>query len=789
MEHGLREHQNAVSRRLTFSVCGRNIGAGTPDPMQTLFRPAVLLLVFVAAVGLSATPARREWASQITPLAAPQLWQRAEFRVAEAPTAANNFDPDLIKVDATFTAPSGRAQAVPAFWFQDYSRALVDGAEVLTAVGTPEWRVRFTPTEPGEYAVSVTAALGGAAPSEIATTWFKVAPKSAATARSWVKIGADGRYLATTDDKPLRLVGENVCWAGARGTYDYDLWFPGMKSSGQNFARLWLAPWFLPLEHKPGTLTHYDLGGAWQLDRLFDLAERDGLYLLLCFDHHGMYQEKNRGWGGSNNFWLTSNPYSAKLGGPCATPNDFFTATVAKKAYQKRLRYLVARYGASPRLLSWQFFNEIDNVFGPGLLNGPDVIAWHREMAQWLRAADPFKHLISTSLTGGVDRPELWSIPEMDFAVYHSYAEPAPGRFVAAVADSFVNRYRKPALIGEFGTSAANWAIAGDPHLRGFRQGLWGGALGGSMGTAMSWWWEDIHTDNAYPLYTALNTILRRAGWQEGEWQPVRFAGSTVTPAAAAALGEPLPGGETFSGPVALNHFRRLSLAGEAVLTDRLSAERTAESLCGYIHGSAQPDKQQHLRLTAHFGPKGKVTFHVNSVAATATLVVRLDGAEALRVQLVDTDGVLPGSNEINQEFSIDAPAGRHSIEITHDGTDWIQIDALKVEQVRPAAYAEGWRFMPERVGLRQGNKAVLHLTSPFIVWPAGALRFNPPVQKGETVTLTDWPAGGYSVQWFDPSTATMLTTTQATATGGTLTLILPDFAEDLAAIVEPTSP
>ncbi len=748
--------------------------------MKPTLRPrvAVLAALVISATRLVAVPA-------LTPLAAPQLWQRTEFRVADAPTVANNFDPDQIRLDATFTAPSGRTFAVPAFWFQDFSRALVDGAEVLTPIGLPEWRVRFTPTEPGEYAIALTATLGSAEPGPLASARFTVGAETAATLRSWVKVGADRRYLATSDGHPLRLIGENVCWGGARGTYDYDDWFPAMRASGQNLARLWLAPWFLGLEHKPGTLNRYDLGGAWQLDRLFDLAERDGLYVLLSLDHHGMYQESSRGWGGTNNFWRTSNPYSVQQGGPCATPNDFFTDERARDLYRKRLRYLVARYGANPRLLAWQFFNEIDNVYGPGRLASDDVAAWHVAMARHLGGLDPFQHLVTTSLTGGSDRPDIWSLHELDFAVYHSYAEPAPGRFVTDIAASFHERYAKPVLIGEFGTSAANWAIAGDPHLRGFRQGLWGGALGGSMGTALSWWWEDVHTDHAYPLYTALGSILRRAGWDEGDWQPIAFAGEPVAPA---ALGEPLPGGETFSGPVALNHFRRLALRGEAVLADRLSAERAAEYLCGYLHGSAQPDKQQHLRLTAHFAPKGKVAFHVNSLAASANLIVRVDGTETLRTHLTDTDGALPGSNEINREFAIEIPAGRHTVEITHDGPDWVQLDALKVEQLRPSAYAEGWRFTPERIGLRQtGSKAVLHITSPHIVWPAGALRFNPPVQHGETVTLLDWPAGHYSVEWFDPRTGTLIGSTRATSANGTLTLLLPDFAEDLAAIVELT--
>ena len=88
-----------------------------------------------------------------------------------------------------------------------------------------------------------------------------------------------------------------------------------MKNAGENFARLWLSPWFMGLEHKPGTLNNYDLEGAWQLDYIFQQAEQDGIYLMLCFDHHGMYQVDNPGWGGSNNFWKT-NAYNELNGGP-----------------------------------------------------------------------------------------------------------------------------------------------------------------------------------------------------------------------------------------------------------------------------------------------------------------------------------------------------------------------------------------------------------------------------------------------------------------------------------------
>jgi len=47
---------------------------------------------------------------------------------------------------------------------------------------------------------------------------------------------------------------KNVCWPEHQVKSDYDAWFGAMRNAGENFARLWMAPWFAGLEHTPGTL-------------------------------------------------------------------------------------------------------------------------------------------------------------------------------------------------------------------------------------------------------------------------------------------------------------------------------------------------------------------------------------------------------------------------------------------------------------------------------------------------------------------------------------------------------
>ncbi|HYP17689.1 MAG TPA: cellulase family glycosylhydrolase, partial [Opitutus sp.] len=537
-----------------------------------LSRLAALSAVLFLSAAASAAP-------RLEALHPAHAWQLAEFRIIDAPTAANNFDPELIRVEATLTAPSGRSLTVPAFWYQEFSRALVAGAEKLTPVGEPHWRVRVTPTETGEHTLTLAIAQAAAsarsasAAAASVSTRFEVSAPPPSAAPGWVTIAADKRTFATSDGRPLLFSGHNVCWPGPRGTHDYDQWFAEMAAAKQNFARLWLAPWWAGLEHAPGTLNNYRLDAAWQLDHIFALAEKHGIYLLLCLDHHGMYQSSDAGWGGSNNFWPT-NPYSSQQGGPCTHASEFFRDPTAMKLYQKRLRYLIARYGHSPRLVAWQFFNEIDNIFDRAPVDETTVVNWHAQMARWLKANDPYRHVIGTSLTGGVDRPAFWQLPEMEFSSYHSYYEPAPARRLAALVADFTTRYGKPALIGEFGVDAAQWSPSWDPHLRGYRQNLWAGALGGGAATGLSWWWEDVHVDGALEQQTILDAFLRDGGWSEGGWTPLAIEGSLEAPA---ELGEPLADELPFTTELTLNNFRRLRLDGKFAVASRLAADRASE--------------------------------------------------------------------------------------------------------------------------------------------------------------------------------------------------------------------
>ncbi len=718
----------------------------------------------------------------LTPVTTPQLWKRHEFRIDNVPASTNPFDPNLIRVDATVTSPAGRVQRVPAFWYQAYGRQLINNHESLTASGSPDWRLRLLPTESGTYQVAIAVRTNNVLWGTPASASFAVpaAPAPAQFGYAHLATNSANQYFETTDGQALRLIGENVCWDQGRGTYDYDTWFLSLQNAGENFARLWMCPWAFNLETDANSLNRYRLDRAWQLDYVLRLAETRGIYLMLCLDYHGMYEVEPDYWGG-NNMWPT-NPYNATNGGPCLNPNGFFTNATAQTIYQKRLRYLVGRYGYSPNLLCWEFFNEIDNVYGH-LVPG-DVANWHTTMARWMRTNDPFGHLLTTSLTGSSDRPEIWQIPELDFAQYHSYGEAGIAGRLNEVAQSFLGRYRKPVLIGEYGVDFRGWSREADPYLRGFRQGLWGGALGGSAGTGMSWWWENIHSENVYPYYSALGAILKRTGWGRGSWTNLTFVTSGTAPP---TVGDPLSGGQPFSVTLPLSGGWGTMVPGYLAVPNAGAAAQSASVLNSFVHGSSKADIRRPFVLSAWFTNAARLVMHVNSVSSSPTLVVKADGAELYRTNLPNLDGYWQVTNEYNLDISINLPAGKHSIAITNVGGDWVFLDWVRLEGVLPAAYPGGWTPSPAAIGLRGAREALAYVINPYGVYPGGATNVSLTPLLNQSLVISNLAAGKWHAEWYDPRTGTNVLRTSAVATNQVVGLPIPALEEDLVAVIYPS--
>lgn len=729
---------------------------------------AVVSAVISSHEGLSQTLVRQT---------IPQSLSRLEYRIDGLPSFQNPFDPEQVAIDATVTAPSGNVRKVPAFWYQAYQRTLSNGSEVLAKAGSPEWRLRLTPTETGTHQVVLTVTTNGQPSSLSARDEVEVQPAAVNAKPGFARLSTNQVFFETADGRPLPFIGECVCWHGAKGTYDYDQWFPAMAAAGGNWARLWMWPNAFGLEADSNTLTNYRLDRAWQLDYVVGLAEQQGIHLMLCLDYHGMYEVEPDYWGG-NNYW-PKNPYNAAQGGPCANQNAFFTSAAAQKLYQKRLRYLVARYGYSPQLFAWEFFNEIDNE--ARYLNMTNVATWHGVMGDWLRANDPYRHLITTSMTGGSDQPLIWKLPQMDFANYHSYNQVEPTTALAKLVPSFVSRYQKPVLVSEFGVDWRGWVPEADPYLRGWRQHFWSIALSGSAGTGMSWWWERIHDENIYPLFQAFAGFAQQTGWGRGGWTPAVFLTSGEPPT---RVGDLVTDGTPFAARVNLSQAWGAKQKGQAAITSPLSAQAASSALNAFVHGTGHPELKIPFKLDAWLGTNATLTLHVNSVSDGAIMAVLVDGKEVYRKSLPNKDGTYQVNNEYNEDFVVSLPAGKHLIDVVNRGGDWFCLDWVRLDPVQPSTYANGWRPSPASAGMVSDREMLLYTVNPEVNYPANATNATVNPMINQTVVVTNVASGKYLALWFDPATGKRAGETTGAATNQVLTLPVPPVKEDLAAVV-----
>ncbi len=421
--------------------------------------------------------------------------ERFEILATIDPAAPNPFDPSQIRARGEFLAPDGGMHVMPAFYGNDYSRSLEGGYERLTLIGREFWRVRFAPTMEGEWSWRLVAEMPS---GSAASPWSSfTAEPPAPDEHGFLHVSPDDpRYLRFDDGTPYFAIGENLCWYDGRGTFAYDDWFAKLSAEGVNYARLWMPSWAFGLEWigrgASGEVVWSSLGDytqrldrAWQLDQVIEAAEDHGIYLMLSIQNHGPFSLT------ANSEWA-DNPYNAANGGPLTEPRELFTDPDARELFRRRLRYIVARWGYSTHILAWELWNEVDLV-APD--HSPEVLAWHQQMSQELRDLDPYDHLVTTSVSSTPHSP-LFDLAEIELQQVHFYSHPFDFdlSLLLPVMAGQEPGATKPRLLGEVGVDWRGPAetVAKDPEAIGFHDGLWATTVAGSMGTGMTWWWDNV---------------------------------------------------------------------------------------------------------------------------------------------------------------------------------------------------------------------------------------------------------------------------------------------------------
>lgn len=433
---------------------------------------------------------------------------------------------DDVRVSADVVTPAGRRYQVRGFYGWDFTRKLEDEAERLEPVGHGCWRLRIAPTEPGtyRYTIRVANAAGQAVAEPVSFAAFSSAAKPFLHPPS-----KQARYLETTKQRPVFLIGHNYCWPTTKApTRELDEAVDRMAASGMNATRLWLCSWGIGIEgDRPDD---YRLPDAWRLDRLLSEARERGLYVQLCLDNFSDLTASEH---------AARNPYLARNGGPCRTADDFFRSRRARAQYRRRLDYLIARYAPFASLLTWELCNEMD--YATTDRRDPGLLDWARDGTAYIRKHDPYGHPVTTSLGIGSRWPELWESDGLDIVQPHTYIHRpvyVRDRTELDAAELVLDRvdrhaaFGKPVLVAEFGFlgtrdfNPLNEADKTGVHLH---NGIWAAALGGAAGSVLSWWWDSyLPSKDLCYHYAALARFFRGQALPGADWKPVRDKGGAI---------------------------------------------------------------------------------------------------------------------------------------------------------------------------------------------------------------------------------------------------------------------
>jgi len=702
-------------------------------------------------------------------------YEKVEFRLELQGAYENVFDPQEIEVNGRFRSPDGKTVIVPGFYFQDYTRRLRGRVEILTPKGPAGWRIRFAPTRAGRYTVVVTARDRTGKRVQSQPVRFECIPSQNP---GFVRRSpTDARYFIFDNGRPYVPIGANVCWGGARGTFDYDDWLPRYGTAGCCYFRVWLGPgWTTFGLERVGELADrygvgkFDLANAWRLDYVLDLAARNGLYVMLCIDSFNELRKEREGayggWG--------STPHNAANGGPLKEPREFWTDPVMLRLYRNKLRYLVARYGWSTHVLSWEFWNEVD-IISPAAYLPEEVAHWHAQMSDYLRSTDPWKHLQTTSFANSSGRPEIDRLPQMDYTQTHNYG----ARDTASELADWQKRketYGKPHYVGEFGTDAGGGEQQLDPEGIALHSGLWSTLLSGSAGSAMLWWWDShIHPNNLYYHFAALNRFVKGVNFSREGFQRIGDASFVYRGSPARKPYSDL----SLEGPISWEPSR--SNRSTTVRVDAQGTVRIHEEVAGILHGTVNhPDLHNPLTFETNLPHPTRLRLRVTAVSGYggAHLIVKRDGQQVIDKDMPDPDGDAGHETllQYNGDYGVDIPAGAHDVQVENVGKDWIYVDYLLENAVRKKG--PDLRLF----GLRGPRVSLLWIDNAQNTWhKVRVLKRPPQPQPPSLMIIPKWKPGRYRVLFWDTYRGRPMESRQVIADKDGLRLELPSIEKDIA--------
>ena len=458
----------------------------------------------------------------------------------------NPFDPANADITCEVETPSHKKVEHIGFWYQDYDRTDRFTGDELAPIGRPEWRVRITPREVGEYSYALKIRIKEDTISVPARKFLAVASAE----KGFVRVSKQNPQFFEFENGDFYYpVGHNLhstvdmrCWQqilkseapAGRGLPMYADFFPKMQAAGENTAEVWMASWWLGIEWTGKWRDYYGRGRyslqhAWKLDTLLDMAREHGIRIHLVLDNHGKFS--------SYCDWEWDlNPYNKRTetntGGICRYAGDFFSDEGARISHKNKLRYIAARWGSDPTIMGFELVSEFDLVgedptnkrsqrIRPTFHISPAARSWVHEMIEALKKYDPYDHLVSNHYATDYkwvdtvlakDKMQEGG-PLFDYIVTDAYRQTVSGGYVTPARDmqawyqkSIAPYAQKPFWITEYGgdfNGAVDTCLDSDVEC-----GMWATWMTEGAGTPLMWWFDFIDQRNLYGYYAGFSKYI-----------------------------------------------------------------------------------------------------------------------------------------------------------------------------------------------------------------------------------------------------------------------------------------
>ena len=466
----------------------------------------------------------------------------------EALTSLYDYDEFEISVD--IKTPDNDTDTIYAFYTQDYDESHknitmntsknIEGSVIsktgfnyqttFTKNGNGYYALRYNPPKTGSYTFKMYIKASG----ELIYTKegsFSVSNKE--NTKGVISVTSNKLGFKFEDGSSYIPVGENIAWynSAERRYNDYTMFLEGMVEGGFNFMRYWAAAWGSCLWWENITDYTNRLDEAYEQDLILEMMYENGIYVDLCFYHHGMFSASvNPMWKGSSNNWYTQkygyNPYSDVL----TDGGKFFTDEYAIKWTKNYLKYEIARYTSYDSIMSYELFNEIDWVEGYEVNAGRN---WHNEMATFINAIDYKDRMVTTSIKsdkGSSVATSLYRLDAIDYVNYHVYGGYNFIDYLYKNAQSYLSTYNKPVMLQEcdYSGNGGQDQHNADPSNISMHAQIWGGVMG-LASTGMSWWWDSlIEKYNVYTVFKGVSAYAKEMNI-DGSYTPLQSSSKFLT--------------------------------------------------------------------------------------------------------------------------------------------------------------------------------------------------------------------------------------------------------------------